>query len=945
MTFTLLVFAVVGCGLIAGGRRLGRGAYVVAAVAPASAVIWTVTNLSTVAGGGVVTEHHAWVDQLSLNIDLRLDGLAATMTLIVATVGLLVFAYCVSYFAHEGPPPGQLAGLLVLFGGGMIGVVTADNLIFLYVCWEITTVTSYFLIGTMHTQARARGAALQALLVTSAGGLAMLGGFVILGISTGTYQFSEILDGPLPGGASVTAAIVLIAFGAFTKSAQYPFHSWLPGAMEAPTPVSAYLHSATMVKAGVYLVARFAPLCATLPVWRPLVVTVGVTSLIMGGLRALRQVDLKILLAHGTVSQLGLMVVLFGLGTPATTRAGWMLLIAHTAFKATLFMVVGILDHTYGTRSIGELPVPTGPMRLLEGISAMAIASMVGIPLFAGFIAKETIYAAFLESELPGGLLLLSAIVIGSVLTVAYGFRFHAGAFLEPRRRARTDRAKNVDRARDIEPAAMQSSGSIASLHSPPSYGFLAPPALLAAIGLVLGVAPNLIDAFGAVTAQELHLGDPSLHLELWHGWNLALGLSALTLVAGTLLGGSNRQIRALLAMGASSPKGDDLYLGSLRMLTTVSRRVTAIVQNGSLPVYLGVIVSTVMLGPLIALLVGGAWPGLPRWGSTVELILAIVLATAALSAAAIRRRFSAAVYLSIAGYAMAAIFVMYGAPDLALTQVAVETLSTVVFVFVLRRLPDGWRRTSTTRRRVVRLCTSIAVGLTVFVFAITSASVDVSNTVSTEMLTRALPDGHGHNVVNVILVDFRGFDTLGEITVLVVAAIGAVAIARSGRRGPVRRDDPGIAAIAHADSGRRIVFVDVAVQVVFHAILMASVWLLFAGHNQPGGGFVGGLLAGSAFTLRYIAGGMTAIKRLTRFPAWTVLGAGLLLAASTATVPLLFGRHVLDVANTQFTAPVLGQISVSSALAFDLGVYLVVIGMVLMAFEAFGDKPAESAP
>jgi multicomponent Na+:H+ antiporter subunit A len=383
------------------------------------------------------------------------------------------------------------------------------------------------------------------------------------------------------------------------------------------------------------------------------------------------------------------------------------------------------------------------------------------------------------------------------------------------------------------------------------------------------------------------------------------------------------------------------VYLAALRGLGVVSTRVTGFVQNGSLPVYAGVILGTAAVLSAGALLATWDWAGWPPFGDLGEAPVAMVLLMAALGAAVVRRRFAAALFLGAAGYAMAGLFVLSGAPDLALTQVTVETLATVVFVLVLRRLPERFERQSTPRRRVVRLLIATAVGAMVFVFALIAAGYRLTPPVAQEMVARAVPDGHGRNVVNVILVDFRGFDTLGEITVLAVASIGAVALGRVGRRAAGLRGEP---EPVNRDV-RRLAFVDVSVRIVFYAVLMMSLWLLFAGHNQPGGGFVGGLLAGSAITLRFIAGGIEEVRGRSPFRPWTVLGAGLLLAATTASLPLLAGGSVLEVGYATLDVPAIGEVSLSSALAFDTGVYLAVVGMVLMAFEAFGSDPAEVRP
>ena len=408
MIVLLVLHLVVGIGLLSASRRLASGgrqdvAFAIAAVPSAATVCWLAVVAPSVIDGDARTSHVSWIPSLGVDLDLRLDAFALLMLALVAGIGVLVIAYAWRYFSHPEPPDVRLLGLLVLFAGAMVGLVVADNLLILYGFWELTSVTSFLLIGNRHEDAAARSAALQALLVTGLGALAMLAGFIVIGQAAGTYRLSELLADP-PGGTTVTVALLLILLGAFTKSAQVPFHTWLPGAMVAPTPVSTYLHSATMVKAGVYLVARFAPVYAlTTDWWRPVVVSVGVATMIVGGVRALRRTDLKLLLADGTISQLGFMIAVFGWGTTATTVAGCTMLLAHGAFKATAFMVVGILDHEHGTRDIRHLPRPGAGWGPTMVAATVAAASMAGVPLLFGFVAKEADYTGFLEQGAGAG--------------------------------------------------------------------------------------------------------------------------------------------------------------------------------------------------------------------------------------------------------------------------------------------------------------------------------------------------------------------------------------------------------------------------------------------------------------------------------------------------------------------------------------------------------------
>lgn len=927
MTILLALHAVLGLAAIAGGDRLGRRAVWLGILGPVAAVGWLIAVLPGVLDDRPVDEVVRWVPALDVDLQLRLDGFGALMVVLVSGVGVLVFAYAARYLSPTGPGVARLVGLLTLFSGSMLGLVVADNLIVLYGFWELTSITSFLLIGNGHRDARARAAALQALLVTGAGGLAMLAGFVVLGQAAGTYRLSELLADPPEAGTAVTTALVLILLGAFTKSAQYPFHAWLPGAMVAPTPVSAYLHSATMVKAGVYLIARLSPaFAADVTLWRPLVIGVGTITMVGGGLRALRQTDLKLLLALGTVSQLGFMVAVFGVGTTEATTAGCVLLIGHAAFKAAAFMVVGALDHQHGTRDIRSLPRPTKGWGLVAATTVVSAASMAGVPLALGFIGKEAALEALHHAPGPGAVLALLGATAGSVLTAGYSARFAFGAL-----------------GRLSRPAAAAECAA-ASL-GPPALALAAPGALLALASIVLGVLPALEDPLVDAAATALDRAVEPVHLALWHGLNLPLLLSGVALVGGVALHLARRTVDPVLALGHTPASSAGLYGLALRGLNALADRVTGVAQPGSLPIYLGVIATTAAVIPGGMLLSGASWSGWPDLVETpVHIPVAALILGAALAASVVRRRFTAALYLGLVGYAMAGLFVVQGAPDLALTQVAIETLTTVLFVLVLRRLPDRFAHRTPPWRRALRVAVAGSIGVTVFFLALATGAEDPTTPTSDAMVERAYPDGDGRNVVNVVLVDFRGFDTLGEITVLTAGAIGTVALARAGRR-PHRGDgDPLPGTTDHGTPPAvrlaRLVTLDVSVKVVFTAVMVGSIYLLFAGHNQPGGGFAGGIVAGAAVALRYVSGGIDEVRRLSRSQPWTVLGSGVLIAATTALVPLLLGGAVLESAAVTLHPPLLGDVKLTSVLAFDIGVYLAVVGLALMVFESFGDDP-----
>ncbi|WP_068689299.1 proton-conducting transporter transmembrane domain-containing protein [Thermobifida halotolerans] len=502
----LHVLAAAACAALA--RRWGPKTLALGALAPASAFVWLLAAAPGVLDGAERHESWTWAPALGLEVPLRLDGLALLLGLIVTGVGAVVLGYAVYYFAHREHGLGRVSSVLVLFAGAMLALVLADHLLALYVAWELTTVCSFLLIGDAGRSRPERTAALRALLVTTGAGFALLLGLLLLGDAAGTYRISELLARP-PHGAQATAAAVLVLVGAFAKSAQIPFHPWLPDAMVAPTPISAYLHAAAMVKAGVYLVARLSPALAEIPPWQPLVWAVGVATMLLGGWRALAQTDLKRLLAFGTIAQLGFLVVLLGAGTRTAALAGATMLCAHALFKSTLFLVVGIIDHEAGSRDLRELGGVGRDSPALAAVAALACLSMAGLPPTVGYLGKEAAFEAFVEPG-PGHGWVLAGLVTGSALTVAYTLRFLWGAF--------ADRADAPHRMR----------------HAPVSS--LAPTALLAVSGLALGVVPAATEALALGHAASHPAGGEPYHLALWHGVGPPLLLSLLTLVAGTVL-------------------------------------------------------------------------------------------------------------------------------------------------------------------------------------------------------------------------------------------------------------------------------------------------------------------------------------------------------------------------------------------------------------------------
>ncbi|MFF3716279.1 Na+/H+ antiporter subunit A [Streptomyces prasinus] len=909
-------------------KRLGRAMWAVAALVPLAVVVWAATRAPRVLDGGAYEESLYWAPSLGLTVDLRLDALSLLMVWVVAGVGALVLLYCRYYVERDA---GSLAALLLAFAGAMTGLVLADNLFVLYVFWELTTVASFLLIAGRGARVEERRAARQALLVTAAGGLAMLLGFIVLGQEAGTYRVSEILADP-PRGGAVPAAVVLVLVGAFTKSAQMPVHGWLPAAMVAPTPVSAFLHAAAMVKAGVYLVARLAPALAEVAPWRPMVLCVGLATMVLAAWRALRETDLKMLLAYGTVSELGLLTALLGAGTRTAALAGLVMLLAHAAFKSALFLSVGIVDHQTGTRDIRELSGLGRRLPVLFWVTALAVASMAGLPPLIGFLGKEAALETFLHGTgIAGHYQLTAVLVCGSALTVAFAARFLHGAFGgRPSREA----------ARAVPS---------------PAPGFVAPVAVLSAAGLVLGVAYPATAALTTVYADAYPPGAGKPYtLSLWHGFTPVLGLSALSLAAGVL-------IHAFLRRGtgpARLPRLPDVQRAYDRVVEGVDRlavTLTRHTQVGSLPVYLTVLLVTVIAVPGAAF--AAAAPSLgspPLWRYPLEPVLAVVALAAATAVVAARHRLTAILLAGAVGYATAGLFLVRGAPDLALTQFLVETMTLVVVVLVLRRMPA---RFDTGRRsvpgRVLRGAAAVGVGAVVTCFALAAASARTAPVISTEYLRRAEETG-ALNVVDAIIVDFRALDTLGEISVVLVAAVGVGSLVRFRDRGAVRAVDeepPARFPTTHWDEprqtwlpgagerpgGERSVLLEVAIRLLFPSILVLSLFLLFSGHYRPGGGFSGGLVAGLAFVLRYLVGGQADLGAAVRLRPVAIAGTGLVTAAVVALVPLAVGGTPLDSDLVSWHLPLVGEVKWATSLFLDVGVYLLVVGVVLKLLSAVG--------
>lgn len=986
-------------------RWWGRRAFWALALAPASAAVWALTVTDEVRAGDGPTQVVQWIPTLGIDLAFRIDTLSWLMTLVVGGVGALVLVYCAAYFSPTASGMGRFGGVFTAFAGSMLGLVTADDMLLMFVFWELTTVTSYLLIGHYADRKASRRAAMQAIIVTTAGGLAMLVGVVLLGHVAGTYSLSGLVADPPAATPAVVAAVLCLLAGAATKSALIPFHFWLPAAMAAPTPVSAYLHAAAMVKAGVYLVARFAPAYAHLPAWRWTVVALGAGTLLLGGYRALRQHDLKLVLAFGTVSQLGLIILLVGLGTRAAALAGLAMLGAHALFKAALFLVVGTVDVACGTRDLRRLSGVGRALPWTAAAGALATASMIGLPPFAGYVAKEAGLEALVHAEdRTLATVVLVAVVAGSALTVAYGLRWWWGAF--------ATKPALVPQSRTQDPDGVATSTSLAAggdtsvdpaSVTRPSFLLTAPALVLAVLGLAVAVVPRVGEDLLAPYAATYPTGEPG-HLVLWGGFGPVLWLTVGVLTAGALLFLARDRVERWQGRAPRVLEADLTYRRSMRKLDDLAADVTAVTQRGSLPLYLGVILLTWVLTVGGTLLTGTTLPAATRaWDYAAQTVFAAVTVVAAVLVARARRRLKAVILAGISGYATAGMFLLYGAPDLAVTQALVETITLVVFVLVLRRLPPYFSDRPLATSRWLRLGLGLAVGLVVAGIALVAPSARVHAPVSEDFATEAYEFGGGRNIVNVTLVDIRAWDTMGEISVLLVAATGVASLvflsARGGRifrereapadravwggapdpmaalrrpataptsrraTAPAAPDQPVTPAQGTPRGGgsrarewlragrtvapqRRSVIFEVVVRLLFHTMIVYSAFLLFSGHNQPGGGFAAGLVTGIALAVRYLAGGRYELGEAAPVQPGVLLGTGLFLSAGVGLAALFLGGNVLESWIVEVHLPLWGDVKFVTSLLFDVGVYLVVVGLVLDILRSLGaeiDRRAET--
>lgn len=918
---TLALIAAVpflGALLVALTARSGRnGAAAVALAANALALAGVLLRAPDVLGGAVQVESHAWLPALGLSASFRLDGLGLLFALLILGVGLLINLYARFYLGRD-EPAGRFHCFLMLFQGAMTGIVLSENVLMMLVFWELTSLSSFLLIGWWGGRAEGRQGARMALVVTGGGGLALVGGMLILGQIAGTYELSGILA----AGEAIRAsgwylpALGLVLLGAFTKSAQFPFHFWLPHAMAAPTPVSAYLHSATMVKAGLFLLARLSPALSGTDAWVGTVTLAGAVTMLLGAVIAFHKDDLKAVLAYSTVSQLGLIAMLLGLSTPAAAVAAVFHILSHATFKAALFMAAGIIDHAAHTRSIARLGGLARAMPLTFALTGIAALSMAGIPPLNGFLSKEMMLQQAVDANLFGLPWLLPAVAAAAALfSVGYSLRLVAQVFLGAPR----------------DPAV--------HAHDP-GPGLWAAPAVLVALVVGIGLFPMALAApLVRAAAREVAGQAVAADIALWHGWTAALFLSVLAVGGGLVLLGLHGRLQAAWDR-ARRPDAKALFDALVGSVVAVLRALTAGVHDGRLARTMGVAVLAVLALGLAAFLTGPHAPGTrPLAPVTPVAVAGWVLACAATVTlfGVHRDRLLALVIVAVVGLVAAAAFAHLSAPDLALTQIAVEVVTVILMLLSLVFLPKTTPREQGAPRRWANVTVAAAAGIGVaaLAFALMTRAPG-ADPISGWHIANAKPGGGGTNVVNVIIVDFRGFDTYGEIIVLGIAALVIFALTEALLRpGPANDRLLAWQADMPEAGDRHPLILAVAARLLLPVAIVIGIYLFLRGHNQPGGGFVAGLVVAIALVVQYMASGFGWTQARLRVDWHLPVGAGMLVAGLTGLGAWANGLPFLTSAYGYVEFWPVERFEWTTAALFDLGVFLSVLGAVMLALAS----------
>lgn len=892
-------------------------------LAPAIALAYVVSLIPAVLAGEIVTEYLEWIPSIGLTLSMRLDGLALMFALLILGIGLLIILYA-RYYLSEKEAVGRFFSYLILFMTAMLSIVLSNNVLQMWMAWEVTSISSFLLISFWSTKSESRKGARMALTVTGAGGLALLAGLLLVADMVGSYELSTILaSGDLiREHALYPVALILILLGAFTKSAQFPFHFWLPHAMAAPTPVSAYLHSATMVKAGIFLLARMYPVLSGTEMWFLIVSTTGLITLLLGAYTALFKHDLKGLLAYSTISHLGLITLLLGLDTKLAAVAALFHIMNHAVFKASLFMAAGIIDHQAGTRDMRKLGGLWRFMPYTATLAMVAAASMAGVPLFNGFLSKEMFLAETLHSSELGFLFWMTPVLatLASVFAVAYSLRFIHDVFFngEPKALAKTP-------------------------HEPPRYMKI-PIEILVALCLLVGIFPNyMIGGLLGAAASSVLIGElPDYSLSIWHGFNLPLLMSAVAIGGGLLVYAYRSHLYRFQAQFKESDE-KRVFEGVIQTLVGYAVRVYEGLGNGSLQRYIAALLFfaiAVTALPLINL--DAAKTHFPDQAvGGVEIIAAIILCLSAIATVIYhRKRMVALITLSVVGLIVSIAFARFSAPDLALTQLAVEVVTVILLMLALYFLPQKTPSESSPSRVVRDVGIAAAIGgiVATINYAFISQPID---TISEFFLANSKTGGGGTNAVNVILVDFRGLDTLGEILVLGIAALGIFKLLARLRLAMPSANENGL---PWAEDRHPPILAMIS-QSLLPLALLVSFYIFLRGHNMPGGGFIAGLITSVALIQQYVAHGVNWVKPRIKVNYQILIALGVLIATLTGIGSWFFDRPFMTTWFDYFDIPFIGEIELASALIFDLGVYLTVVGATLLILANLGKLTSVHRP
>jgi multicomponent K+:H+ antiporter subunit A len=891
--------------------RAGRNVCAITTAVPTLAALTMLLILApAVLRGEVVQAEIEWLPQLGLSAAFFLDGLGLLFAGMILGVGSLIILYARFYLSDEDPM-GQFYTYLLLFQGAMLGIVLSDNILLLLIFWELTSLSSFLLIGYWNHLPEGRQGARMALAVTGAGGLAMIGGMLILGNIVGSYNLTDILQAGdvIKASEWYLPALILILLGAFTKSAQFPFHFWLPHAMAAPTPVSAYLHSATMVKAGVFLMARMWPALAGTDAWFYIVATTGLVTMVLGALIALFKDDLKALLAFSTVSHLGLLTMLLGFGTQAAAVAAVFHIINHLTFKAALFMTAGIVDHETHTRDIKRLGGLRHLMPITFLIGTVAALSMAGIPLFNGFLSKEMMLEEASHTDWLGSHYAVPVLAtIGALLSVAYSFRFVSHVFLGP--------------ARDDYPSKP---------HDPP-FGMWAAPALLAVLVIVIGVAPFLAEGIVTAAANAVTGADLHPHLKIWHGVTPALWMSIIAVAGGAILLTQHGWMDRVWA-AAPRPEAKAIFDRLVDAIVRLARAITEIGHNGAISRYLAIFTATALALGYVAYASSGLSAPTRELLPVAPVIAVgwVMLIVATVSVVTMHHhRFRALVLIGIIGLSISAGFAYLSAPDLALTQISVETVTIMLLLLALHFMPKTTPKESPIGLKIRDGAIALGAGGGVAGLAYAFLMRDIE-TISDYHIANSYEGGGGTNVVNVILVDFRGYDTFGEIIVLGIAGLLIYAMMHALLDGPAAQRLKNADYSENQSRDRHPLMMVVVTRVLMPIAIVVGLYIFLRGHNEPGGGFVAGLVIAIALLMQYMASGFAWTQARKRIEYHTMIGLGVVIAGLTGVGSWLAGVPFLTSSFTYIHLPPIEEFELATAMLFDLGVFLTVLGAVML--------------